>query len=267
MNTNFNPDNPNLKRLVVSNTGNTGGMLVGNRHSKKGIKAFNKSTGQYIEMEGGEAVITRDAVSDPNKREFNGEMLTNRQILSRINENGGGVAFAEEGMELPEHLNCCGASYEYGRKTLSDYDLLATINHEFNCSFDVDNFYGELNQLNERLCCDLECDGTTKIISYFLDENNFEHKTFIGEIIRTENNEITDSFGPHQWIEMSIGNEPIIIDFKSRIWMGEDAPQGINNKNNLENFYYKGEPFYIQPMTKKIMNLIQTHGTQEPSNI
>jgi hypothetical protein len=66
---------------------------------------------------------------------------------------------------------------------------------------------------------------------------------------------------------MSIGNEPIIIDFKSRMWMGPDAPQGIINKNNLENFYYKGESFYIQPMTKKIMNLIQTHGTQEPSNI
>ena len=98
-------------------------MLVGKRHSNGGIKALNKSTGQPLEMEGGEVVITRDAVSDNKKRSFNGKMMTNRQILSAINESGGGVSFADGG-QLPNDLQFdCNAEYEYGGKTMCGKDL------------------------------------------------------------------------------------------------------------------------------------------------
>jgi hypothetical protein len=108
---------------VRHNQGEAGGYLVGRRHSKGGIKAVNKSTGQPLEMEGGEVVITRDAVSDPKKRSFNGKMMTNRQILSEINQSGGGVAFAEGG-EVPETMNFSSdAEYEYGGKTMCGCDL------------------------------------------------------------------------------------------------------------------------------------------------
>jgi hypothetical protein len=108
---------------VRHNQGEAGGYLVGRRHSNGGIKAVNKSTGQPLEMEGGEVVITRDAVSDPKKRSFNGKMMTNRQILSEINQSGGGVAFAEGG-EVPDtmHFNS-DAEYEYGGKTMCGCDL------------------------------------------------------------------------------------------------------------------------------------------------
>ena len=56
-------------------SGEAGGYLVGRRHSDGGIKAINKSTGQPLEMEGGEVVITRDAVSDTEKRSFNGKVF------------------------------------------------------------------------------------------------------------------------------------------------------------------------------------------------
>ena len=82
---------------MTHKSGNAGGLLVGNRHSEGGIKAVNKSTDQPLEMEGGEVVITRKAVSDEKKREFEGQMLTNREILSRINESGGGVSFDKGG--------------------------------------------------------------------------------------------------------------------------------------------------------------------------
>ena len=105
------------------NQGEAGGYLVGRRHSNGGIKAVNKSTGQPLEMEGGEVVITRDAVSDSKKRSFNGKMMTNREILSEINQSGGGVAFAEGG-EVPDtmHFNS-DAEYEYGGKTMCGCDL------------------------------------------------------------------------------------------------------------------------------------------------
>ena len=108
---------------IRHNQGEAGGYLVGNRHSEGGIKAVNKSTGQPLEMEGGEVVITRDAVSDPQKRSFNGKMMTNRQILSEINQSGGGVAFADGG-EVPEVMHFDGdAEYEYGGKTMCGCDL------------------------------------------------------------------------------------------------------------------------------------------------
>ncbi len=120
--TDFNPDGK-IKDKIVHASGDAGGMLVGKRHSNGGIKALNKSTGQPLEMEGGEVVITRNAVSDNKKRSFNGKMLTNRQILSEINESGGGVSFADGG-KVPNDVKFdCNAEYEYGGKTMCGKDL------------------------------------------------------------------------------------------------------------------------------------------------
>lgn len=98
-------------------SGSAGGMLVGKSHKEGGIQAINKSTGQPLEMEGGEAVITKNAVSDTTKREFEGEMLTNREILSRINESGGGVRF-EEGGQVPVSCACDDRQYNYKGKKM-----------------------------------------------------------------------------------------------------------------------------------------------------
>lgn len=118
-----------VTKSAISGSGNTGGLLVGRRHSEGGIKAVNKSNGQPIEMEGGEVVITRNAVSDNKKREFQGEMLTNREILSRINQSGGGVAIFEEGGEMTGRgCSCKGHKYNYGGRMMSDYDILKDMN-------------------------------------------------------------------------------------------------------------------------------------------
>ena len=94
----LNPDNKSVKNYFAHKSGSAGGLLVGNRHSEGGIKAINNSTGQPLEMEGGEVVITRDAVSDPTPVEFEGKKMTKREVLSEINQSGGGVAFADGGV-------------------------------------------------------------------------------------------------------------------------------------------------------------------------
>jgi hypothetical protein len=116
-------DNPKIKNEMIHKSGKVGGLLVGKRHSEGGIKAINKSNNSPLEMEGGEVVITRNAVSDDTKREFEGEMLTNREILSRINEGGGGVSFAKGG-DVPEHIMVSGKEYKYGGKTLKDSEIV-----------------------------------------------------------------------------------------------------------------------------------------------
>lgn len=114
-------------QTIIHDEGTLSGYLVGKTHAEGGIKAVNKSTGQALEMQGGEVVITAPAVSDQTKREFEGEMLTNRQILSKINERGGGVSFADGG-DIPKSIKHTGASYNYGGKVMKDHEILYRIN-------------------------------------------------------------------------------------------------------------------------------------------
>ena len=114
-------------QTMIHNKGSMSGYLVGKTHAEGGIKAINKSTGQPLEMQGGEVVITAPAVSDQTKRNFDGKMMTNRQILSAINEKGGGVSFASGG-DIPSSCKCSGKSYKYGGKSVSDYDIIKSMN-------------------------------------------------------------------------------------------------------------------------------------------
>lgn len=79
--------------MTKVNSAERGGLAVGPSHKEGGIPGVIKHNGQAIEFEGEEVIITAPAVLDNKKREFEGKMLTNRQILSHINRSGGGVAF------------------------------------------------------------------------------------------------------------------------------------------------------------------------------
>jgi hypothetical protein len=113
----------------VKDDAKEGGLFVGQSHANGGIKAYNVSTQQPIEVEGGEVIITKKAVDDGEKREFEGEMLTNKEILSRINESGGGVSFADGG-EI-HGCGCSGKKYNYGGETLEDYMIIKRMNDAY----------------------------------------------------------------------------------------------------------------------------------------
>jgi hypothetical protein len=110
-------------QTMIYDDASVGGYFVGKTHSKGGIKMINKSNGQPLEVQGSEVIITAPAVADQTKNEFNGKMMTNREILSQINVNGGGVAFAENGMEIPKSVKRTGATYNYGGKTMTDDEI------------------------------------------------------------------------------------------------------------------------------------------------
>jgi hypothetical protein len=101
--------------------GKAGGYLVGKKHSQGGIPIVNTDNpSQKIEAEDGEVIITAPAVKDNKVRVLKG---TNRQILSQINQLGGGVSFAKGG-EIPKSIKCSGRKYEYGGKIMTDYDIV-----------------------------------------------------------------------------------------------------------------------------------------------
>ena len=70
-----------------------GGLAYGNSHDKGGMPLTVKSTGQSIEIEGGEGVINKRSMQMSKKLEFEGKEMTPCEIISKINEMGGGVKF------------------------------------------------------------------------------------------------------------------------------------------------------------------------------
>jgi hypothetical protein len=52
-----------------------------------------KSTGQNIEIEGGEGVINKRSMQMTKKVEFEGKQMTPCEVISKINQMGGGVKF------------------------------------------------------------------------------------------------------------------------------------------------------------------------------
>jgi hypothetical protein len=126
----INPDNKGVKNYFAHGSGNAGGVLVGKRHSEGGIKAINKSTGQPLEMEGGEVVITRGAVSNSKKYDFDGKEMTTREILSKLNVDGGGVSFADGG-DVPDKMSCGCKEFKLGGQTISPQDFVAMSEKEY----------------------------------------------------------------------------------------------------------------------------------------
>ena len=70
-----------------------GGLAYGNSHDKGGMPLKVESTGQNIEIEGGEGVINKRSMQMSKKLDFQGKKMTPCQIVSKINEMGGGVKF------------------------------------------------------------------------------------------------------------------------------------------------------------------------------
>ena len=71
-----------------------GGLTKGKSHAKGGIKMKVKSTGQNIEVEGGEGIINKYVMSDDEKYTFEGKEKTACEIASELNQKtGNGVKF------------------------------------------------------------------------------------------------------------------------------------------------------------------------------
>jgi hypothetical protein len=123
-------------------------------------------------MEGGEVVITRNAVSDDTKREFEGKMMTNREILSKINESGGGVSFADGG-DIPESIYTSGKEYKYGGKMMKDHEIVSSCGCKH--SMAEGGITGDLHSLTNQLLAqkiEIFIKKVQPIKFYYIDEDS-----------------------------------------------------------------------------------------------
>jgi len=80
-------------------------------------RMLEENSNEQIKVKPGSVVITRSAILDEEtKHEFNGEKLTNKEILSRINQMGGGASF-EDGGSIPEQTESLNKALELLKAT------------------------------------------------------------------------------------------------------------------------------------------------------
>lgn len=85
----------------------------------------------------------------------------------------------------------------------------------------------------------LECDGLSRVVAALLSREGIEHQAHQGTL-QTPQGRI----GLHCWVELPDG---AIIDFRARMWLGEEAPHGI--------FYPDKESRYESLDALKIIDL------------
>jgi len=96
-----------------------GGVVVGKRHSEEdefgtGEKFLVESTGQVVELEGGEGVLCKESMQSKKIYNFDGKKMTGREIASYLNHKYGGVEFANGGQVDEKSVCGCRSMYYHG---------------------------------------------------------------------------------------------------------------------------------------------------------
>ena len=228
-------------QTIIHDEGTMSGYLVGKLHKDGGIKAVNKATGQPLEMQGGEVVITAPAVADQTKREFEGKMMTNREILSTINEKGGGVSFADGG-DIPAKIHTTDCEYKLGGKVVKDTDIAHSLGmnstlkkgkQQFSSgdsTYDVDAIYNAIKKGKLRL--------KTKEVETFPMKYPVYDKNY------AENHKI-DFRKPNGITVRTESGEEVLIDGNHRM-----NNAYLNGRKTMKTYYIE-DPKQIAKFTKK----------------
>ena len=109
----------------------------------------------------------------------------------------------------------------------------------------------------------LECDGSTRVMSWVLKGAGVEHVVMLGRLEYLEEQVVE----PHFWIVLE--DSGLVVDFKARMWLlnNEFAPHGVFEKSDFPNALYVGEETKIM-VNKVIFNMLTrdqketSHGNQ-----
>jgi hypothetical protein len=95
-NTTFDADNPDIR---FNNGGemkkvDKGGITYGKSHDEGGIPVKNASTGQMLEVEGGEGIVNKRSMASDKMVKLNGKQMSICEAVSHLNQMEGGVKFS-----------------------------------------------------------------------------------------------------------------------------------------------------------------------------
>ena len=175
-----------------------GGITKGKSHKEGGIPMVVKSTGQKVELEGGEGVINKKSMSDKTLHTFDGKKLTKCEIVSKINSfNNYGVTIDCDDTISKSKFEDGGMVTPYEEIIIYDYNDYFD---DYRRNLDCDRKSQKIKRLKEGGKIDTEYGEPVKIrfkensiIDYFDENENYDgsYKYLKGQIINA--NYILDS--------------------------------------------------------------------------
>ena len=103
----------------------------------------------------------------------------------------------------------------------------------------------------------LECDGMTNVLHYFLNEAKIAHQTYTGRLVDAESGgDIV-----HFWIETDAQEGHTTIDYRARMWIGneERVPHGVFLADRYPGVKYEGEPVKMPALPRDMVFALMYH--------
>jgi hypothetical protein len=100
-----------------------GGITYGNSHDEGGIPVKNASTGQMLEVEGGEGIVNKRSMASDKMVKLNGKEMTICEAVSHLNQMEGGVRFSCDDVEHRQFIESMdlGGELERGKRTEKEH--------------------------------------------------------------------------------------------------------------------------------------------------
>jgi len=125
----FKPNNPDIRFAEGGETKKSmkkikrGGITYGKSHAEGGIPVKNQSTGDMLEVEGGEGIVNKRSMASADKVTLNGKEMTICEAVSHLNQMEGGVKFNCNDVEHRQFLEemARGGELERGTKTEQEH--------------------------------------------------------------------------------------------------------------------------------------------------
>ena len=135
-NTTFDGSNPDIRfdggGKLFNNGGNMknighGGITYGESHANGGIKVQNKSTGEMLEVEGGEGVVNKRSMASDKMIKLNGKQMSICEAVSKLNEMEGGVKFSCDDVKHKQFIEEMEFGGELERGIRTEKEHIATL--------------------------------------------------------------------------------------------------------------------------------------------
>jgi hypothetical protein len=105
-----------------------GGITYGKSHAEGGIPVKNQSTGDMLEVEGGEGIVNKRSMASDKKVKLNGKEMTICEAVSQLNQLEGGVQFSCDDVEHQQFIEAMAKGGELERGTKTEMEHYKTLN-------------------------------------------------------------------------------------------------------------------------------------------
>ncbi|KAB8333602.1 hypothetical protein SD80_012455 [Scytonema tolypothrichoides VB-61278] len=93
-----------------------------------------------------------------------------------------------------------------------------------------------------------ECDGMTRICHSLLSKHRIDHQPMLGAV-SLHNQKVY----PHFWIDLPSGER---IDYRAKMWLGDNAPHGVFNSKDFPDVMYQGNPIELEVLSPTLFKIL-----------